>query len=315
MSAYKAAAGALRRLPRVPYTATRSRLWYERRGRGEPLLWISGFGFSSAVFEPVAELYTPRFDCIAYDNRGSWRSASPLRPTSIPELAGDAVALLDFLELESAHVYGLSMGGMIAQEVALRFPHRVRGLILGCTTAGGPRAALPSLGSLQSLAKPSPRALLDPIGGWLGSLLFSAEFRRTHPARTRRLLEYFLSHPPPPHGITAQWWAACFHDTGSRLHRIKAPTLVIHGELDAMVPPSNSRFLAARIPAAELAEIPGAGPAPHRSARAARAGHARSRAASWNRSHGRKPRGARATPDRELSTRVRAGDTTARDVS
>jgi pimeloyl-ACP methyl ester carboxylesterase len=243
----------------VPFAATRPRLWYERRGRGEPLLAIPGFGISSAVFEPVADLYSPWFDCIAYDNRGSGRSQAPARPTSIPELAGDAIALLDFLEIESAHVYGLSMGGMIAQELALRFPHRVRGLILGCTTAGGPRAALPSPLQLKRLGDPSPRELLDPVGGWLGTLMFSKAFRRAHPARARRLTELFVRDPPPAHGLTAQWWATFFHDTGSRLHRITAPTLVLHGELDAFAPVSNARFLAARIPGAQLRIIDGAG--------------------------------------------------------
>jgi pimeloyl-ACP methyl ester carboxylesterase len=243
----------------VPLAATRPRLWYERRGRGEPLLAIPGFGISTAVFEPVADLYSPWFDCIAYDNRGSGRSEAPVRPTSIPELAGDAVALLDFLNIESTHVYGLSMGGMIAQELALRFPHRVRGLILGCTTAGGPRAALPSPLRAGRIGEPSPRELLDPVGGWLGTLLFSKEFRRAHPARARRLTELFVREAPPAHGITAQWWATFFHDTGSRLHKIRAPTLVLHGELDALAPVGNARFLAARIPNSQLQIIAGAG--------------------------------------------------------
>src|SRR5207253_744247 len=122
-------------------------------------------------------LYSERFDCITYDNRGSGRSGAPLRPTSIPELAADAAALMDAAEIPSAHVYGISMGGMIAQELALRFPDRVRGLILGCTSPGGPLAARPSLQALRRLAAPSAGELIDPRG-WLAALLFSPAFRR-----------------------------------------------------------------------------------------------------------------------------------------
>jgi len=243
----------------MPFADTRPRLYYERHGDGPPLLCITGFGISCAVFEPVAGLYSPRFDCIAYDNRSSGRSAAPLRPTSVPELAGDAIRLLDWLEIESAHVYGVSMGGMIAQEIALRFPDRVRGLVLGCTSAGGPRQALPSPQQLRRLAEPKPRDLLDPIGGWLGTMLFSPAFRRAEPERVRSLCELFVRHPAPLYGVSAHWWASFFHDTGSRLHQIKSPTLVMHGELDAMAPVANARFLAERIPDAELCVIPGAG--------------------------------------------------------
>ena len=124
----------LRQLPRT------GGVYYERRGQGEPLLLISGFAISGAVFEPVLAPYEERFECILYDHRGAGRSRTPLRPISIPELAADAVRVLDELGLESAHVMGVSMGGMVAQEMAIRFPHRVRGLVLGCTTPGGPRA-------------------------------------------------------------------------------------------------------------------------------------------------------------------------------
>ena len=142
----------------MPYALKRPRLWYERSGDGEPLMLITGFTISSAVFDPVLELYEPHFECIRYDNRGSGRSDSPLRPTSMPELAHDAVSLLDALHVESAHVYGVSMGGMIAQELAIRHPERVRGLVLGGTTPGGPRAVRPALGELRALGASSRSA-------------------------------------------------------------------------------------------------------------------------------------------------------------
>jgi pimeloyl-ACP methyl ester carboxylesterase len=231
----------------MAHTESRPRLWFERRGDGEPLLIITGFAISGAIFEPLIDTYAKRFDCITYDNRGAGRSDKPLWPTSMPELAWDAVRLLDELGVQSAHVYGVSMGGMVAQELALRFPERVRALILGCTTAGGPLAARPALGGLVR-GRPS-----------LASFLFSPEFRKQEPARVRFLVEHFLRHPPSPHGATAQWWATVFHDTVLRLDRVQAPTLVFHGERDVLSPLGNAELLAARIPDGELAIVPGAG--------------------------------------------------------
>jgi 3-oxoadipate enol-lactonase len=232
----------------MPLSQSRPRLWFERGGGGEPLLIITGFAISGAIFEPLLEQYAERFDCITYDNRGSGRSDKPLFPTSMPELAWDAVRLLDELEVDSAHIYGVSMGGMVAQEMALRFPERVRGLILGCTTPGGPLAARPALGGL-----------LRP--GWppLAPYLFSPEFRASEPERVRFLVEHFLRHRPSPHGATAQWWATVFHDTVLRLGEIQAPTLVFHGEKDVLSPRGNAELMAERIPDAELAVVPGAG--------------------------------------------------------
>jgi 3-oxoadipate enol-lactonase len=243
----------------VPFALTKPRVYYERGGMGEPLLFITGFTISAAVFEPILPLYEQEFECITFDNRGSGRSGAPRRPTSMPELAADARRLLDALGVESAHVYGLSMGGMIAQELALRFPEHVRGLILGGTWPGGPRAVRPDLRELAGLGMSSARVLREPGRPYLAPALFSADFRRRHPDRVRELLEPFGRHRAPPQGVLAQWWATVYHDTVSRLGQIRAPTLVMHGECDAIAPLANARLLAERIPDAELAIVPGSG--------------------------------------------------------
>jgi 3-oxoadipate enol-lactonase len=209
-----------------------SEVRYERHGSGEPLLLITGFAITSAVFEPVLDLYASRFECILYDHRGGLT-------TSMPELAADAAQLLRRLGIDAAHVYGISMGGMIAQELALRFPQRVRGLVLAGTTPGGPRAFRPAVGELAR-------------GRWL----FSPAFRREHPERVRELLRYFELRPS---ALWAHWWATVYHDTVSRLGEIQAPTLVMHGGADVMSPVDNARLLAERIPNAELVIVPGAG--------------------------------------------------------
>jgi pimeloyl-ACP methyl ester carboxylesterase len=243
----------------MPHTAGHPSLWYERRGSGEPLLLITGFGISGAVFEPVLDRYAERFSCIVFDNRGSGRSQAPLRPTSMPELAADAVGLLDELGIASAHVYGVSMGGMIAQEVALRFPERVRGLVLGCTSPGGPRSVRPTVRELRVVAAAAASAPRSPVDGTLAAVLFSERFRRDEPERARFLLEHFRRHLPAAQGVAAQLLASVFHDTVSRLDQVQAPTLVLHGERDVMAPLDNARMLAERIPNAELAIVPGAG--------------------------------------------------------
>lgn len=241
----------------MPYTRNHPRLWYERRGSGEPLLLITGFAISAAVFEPVLPLYQQQFDCVSYDNRGQGRSGASAWSTSIPQLAGDAVGLLDELGLESAHVYGVSMGGMIAQELAIRFPERVRGLILGCTTPGGPLAAQPALGEIATLLRQATNALRAPGRPWLGAMLFSSQFRRQHPDQVRELLGYFARNRTYGRGLLAQFWASVYHDTVSRLHRIQAPTLVVQGAQDALSPIANARLLAGCIPDAELVVVPG----------------------------------------------------------
>lgn len=237
--------------------ATATRLHVEREGQGEPLLWITGFAISSEIFSPVIHTYAADFDCIRYDNRGSGRSAAPWHLTSIPELAGDAVRLLDALDVDSAHVYGMSMGGMVAQEMAIRFPDRVRGLVLGATSHGGPRAVLPSpriAAALTSRGAPAKvRAEL------VGRALFTDEFRRREPALARSYLGLLAAHRASARGLLSHLTASTYHDTRARLHRIVAPTLVMHGAQDQLTPAANARLIAQAIPDATLAILPDAG--------------------------------------------------------
>ena len=243
-------------MPLVP--VGRARLHVEQAGDGEPLLLITGFAISSAVFEPVLPLYVERFAVTTYDNRGAGRSSGALPGLSMGRLAADAVGLMDALGIDSAHVYGLSMGGMIAQEVALRFPHRVRALVLGGTSPGGPHAVLP-LRELAALAGHLPGPPGSARARALAAALFSPAFRREHPERVAELLPYFARHRAHPAGVAAHWWASFYHDTWARLPLLTRPTLVLHGGADGLTPIASARRLAARIPGAELAVVPGAG--------------------------------------------------------
>ena len=244
-------------LVRVGRGASAARLHVEREGSGEPLLWITGFAISSEIFSPVISTYAAGYDCIRYDNRGAGRSPAPWRVTSIPELAGDAVRLLDALGLASAHVYGLSMGGMVAQEMAIRFPDRVRALVLGGTTHGGPRAVLPSPRVAAALtSRSAPAAVRAEL---VGRALFSESFRLREPQLARTYLGLLAQHRTSARGLVSHLTASAYHDTRARLGRISAPTLVLHGGEDALTPVGNARQLARAIPDASLVVLPGVG--------------------------------------------------------
>ncbi len=238
-------------------TASRPRLFVTDRGEGEPVLVITGWTISSAVFEPVAHLYADGLRTIAYDHRGSGRSAPWVAPVSMAMLAADAARVLDERGVDHAHVVGLSMGAMVGLELAVRMPARVKTLVMVGGSAGGPRTHLPKVGPAAKLLV----GLADDLrgGDWPASALFSPAFRAEHPERVRELVRPFQRHRPPMWTTQFQTLAASCFARRDDLARVRAPTLVVHGELDAMSPVANGRALAAEIPGAELYVVPGAG--------------------------------------------------------
>lgn len=225
-----------------------SSLHVEDRGAGDPLLAIGGFAVSSAVFDTVADGYAEHFRYVTYDHPGTGRSTRRALPITTAALAASAVRVLDELGIDSAHVIGHSLGGAIATELALRFPHRVRGLILVGTSTSGPLSV-----------PPSPRTLARALRHGMRTAFFSEEFLAHEPDRTRLLMRGVAAHRAPPWSLVGQFLAAGLHDRALDLHRIAAPTLVIHGERDVLVPVANAHRLAAGIPDAELQIVPGAG--------------------------------------------------------
>jgi 3-oxoadipate enol-lactonase len=247
----------------ITVSAPGARLHVERTGRrGEALLGITGFGCGSQLFGPVLPLFSDRFDCITYDNRAAGRSSTPLLPTSMPELASDAVRVLDALGVDAAHVHGVSMGGMIAQEMALRYPDRVRSLVLQGTTPGGPRSTGPAAETLLSLAAQRVPLSRERKIKILTRQLFSDEYATAHPDEVLDHLRRLGADRASVRGALQHLAASTVHDTFSRLRSVQAPTLVLHGELDRMVSVANARLLAERIPRAQLAVVDGAGHLP-----------------------------------------------------
>jgi pimeloyl-ACP methyl ester carboxylesterase len=235
------------------------RLFHQRRGAGEPLLLIMGMsGTHLSWGGPFLDALRRDFEIVVYDHRGMGRSARTEPPFTIVDLAEDAVALLDELGWDTAHVMGISMGGMVAQELALRHPERVRTLTLGCTYAGGPGATLTSqdvgLRLFESMQSGDRERALRV--GWEVNVSrrFAADEEQFAEFR-RRALEVPANVPT----IMAQMQAIMPHDTSARLGEIRAPTLVIHGTEDEMLSYRNGEAIAGAIPNARLEILDGVG--------------------------------------------------------
>ncbi len=240
-------------------TATRPHLFLTDRGSGEPVLLITGWTISSAVFDPVADHYLPHVRVIAYDHRGTGRSAVWHAPVSVALLAADAARVLDDRGLESAHVVGLSMGAAVALELAVRMPSRVKSLVLVGGGAGGPATSLPAPRGAAAAFRSVVADTARHRRLWPAAALFSARFRAEHPDLVAAYIPAFGEHRAPPWAIVWQTLAVSCFARGASLGHVRAPTLVLHGSEDVMSPPDNARRLADGIPGAELHLVGGAG--------------------------------------------------------
>jgi 3-oxoadipate enol-lactonase len=233
-------------------------LYYEVHGEGQPLLLIYGLAGRGNGWKFQAEALSPHFRVITYDNRGVGESDQPDEVYSIAQMADDAAGLLDSLGIESAHVFGISMGGMIAQEFALRHPQRVKKLALGCTHCGI-KHCVPSPAWVTEIfkslpGKPREQAVLDCI-----PINYSPYTQEHHPQLIESLIPLFVDNRQRLHGYVRQINAVYAFDAYDRLPQLDRPTLVLTGTDDVLIPPDNSRILAERIPGARLIEFPQAG--------------------------------------------------------
>ena len=222
-------------------------LYYERSGSGEPMLLIQGMAATHLAWgRPFLDALERDFECIVYDHRGMGRSARAEMPFTIVDLAGDALALLDALGLESVHVVGISMGGMIAQELALAHPERVRTLTIGASYCGGPDGTLMDPADLALLGEAWKSG--DPVQVYRAmweinlSPAFRAEDSNFGPFR-----EMAEALPAPAPVIYEQMRACGKHDTSERLGALAMPTMVIHGTADRLLRSPNGEQIAALI--------------------------------------------------------------------
>jgi 3-oxoadipate enol-lactonase len=232
---------------------------YERSGSGPPLLAIMGMSGTALHWgEPFLQALREDFDVIAYDHRGVGASAPLEGAVTIAQMADDAAGLLAALEIDSAHVLGISMGGMIAQELALVHPERVRTLTLGCTYCGGTGSAMAALEVIQRLGEAMmsgdrQRALRT---GFDVNLSAAAAADADGWARFLEIAERRAVAVPV---VLAQMQACTAHDANERLGGLTMPTLVIHGTDDQMLPVGNGHLIASRVPGARLEILDGIG--------------------------------------------------------
>ena len=243
-------------------------MYYEEHGSGDPLLLIMGLAADSTAWLFQIPDFAKHYRTIAFDNRGVGRSSKPPGPYTIHQMADDAAALLDFLRIDRAHVLGISMGGMIAQELALRHPERVRGLVLGCTypepDADVERQrefSIAQFGGKISAAGEMQIDVtaIDPLNFFQHLLpaVFNQEFIDRELPKLMQVFAGAMQYGFSMEAILGQVAAVMSHQATDRLHQIKAPTLVITGDADRLVPPANSDILAKNIPGARLVKIPG----------------------------------------------------------
>jgi pimeloyl-ACP methyl ester carboxylesterase len=202
----------------------------------------------------------PSFRVIAFDHRDTGRSSRLPWPYSMAQLANDAVAVLDAAGEQHAHVYGISLGSLVAQEVALRHPDRVQSLVLGASSAGGFAAYKPAPSSSAQTFLVRAGTMRPEEAEWAAvPYSYAEKTRRFHPERIVEDIAHRLSSPPEPLGYLHQAAVVAAHDAYERLNRMAARTLVVHGEQDIFVPPVNALVLAERIPGAQLRLWPDAG--------------------------------------------------------
>jgi len=224
-----------------------AKIYWDEQGRGAPVLLIMGLGYTSAMWYRTRPLLAQHFRTIAFDNRGVGLSDIPPGPYSIATMASDAAAVLDAAGIARAHVFGVSMGGAIAQEFALQYPERTRSLILGCTAPGGSLAVrtdrkVADLLMARGMTLQQAREAILPY-------IYDVATPREKIDEDIRVRQRWF---PTPAGYMAQLQAILAWECYSRIVQITAPTLVIHGMSDALVPPANGELIAARIPGAKL---------------------------------------------------------------
>jgi 3-oxoadipate enol-lactonase len=231
----------------------------ERSGSGAPLLLIMGMSGTILHWgERFLAGLRDDFELIAYDHRGVGASAPLHGATTIVQMAEDAVGLLDALELDSVHVLGISMGGMIAQELALAHPERVRTLTLGCTYCGGEGSVSAPPEILQRLSE----AMMSGDRERALRTAFEINFSAAAAADAElyaRFLAVGEQRAVAVPVILAQLQACIAHDSNARLSQLQPPTLVVHGTEDQLLPVANGRLIASRVGGSQLEILDGAG--------------------------------------------------------
>ncbi|BCM65558.1 MULTISPECIES: alpha/beta fold hydrolase [Streptomyces] len=227
-----------------------TRIAYQLRGEGAPLVLLAGQANNHHWWDAVRADFHPARSTLTLDYRGTGDSDKPDTPHSTELFARDVIAVLDELGIDRADVYGTSMGGRVAQQLAARHPHRVGALVLGCTSPGGPHSVERGNDVRRALAQPQPGAARQA----LLELMYTPRWLADHPGPHHTLGDPGM----PAHSWRHHLAASDRHNAWDLLPGISAPTLVVHGTGDLLNPAANAPLLADRIPGARLHLIPGA---------------------------------------------------------
>ena len=232
---------------------------YTRQGQGQPLLLIMGLGGPAAAWDrQFVQNMASDYQVITYDNRGTGQSEKPDEPYSISLFASDAVGLLSALNIPRAHIFGISMGGMIAQEIGIHHPQRVASLTLGCTTPGGKHSVPAPPESMEALKGRPGQTPEDAIrDGW--KLSYSEDYVAAHQDELEATMRRVLEHATPYFAYKRHLDATMTLRVYKQLKEITAPTLIATGRDDVLIPAANSEILAREIPNSELAIFENAG--------------------------------------------------------
>ncbi len=234
------------------------KIYYEVHGTGEPLLLIEGLGYATWMWYRQLEEFSRDFRVIIFDNRGVGKSDKPDIPYSIEMMAADAAGLLRALDIQQAHVLGVSMGGFIAQALAIGYPELVHTLILVCTSHGGRRAIPAPPETIKAMLNeeglPPREALRQAMRP-----AFGPGYLAQHPEELEKIIEWRLAEPTPRYAWQRQFNAILGADLEGKLSEIQAPTLILTGDADRVVPMANSERLHKAIADSVLEVFPGGG--------------------------------------------------------
>ena len=235
-----------------------TKIYWESTGEGPAVLLIAGQRMTVTGWWPTIPVLARTFRVLAFDNRDTGRSDRVAWPYTVAHMVDDALAVMDAADVEQAHVYGLCLGGMVAQELAVRYPERVGALVLGATSAGGSGAVLPGPLPMTYFARAGTMGPEE--AEWAAvPYTYSEATRRLHAERIAENIAQRMITPTDTLAYLHQTTAAAAHNGYERVARITKPTLIVHGEQDIVVPAANAVLLAERIPGARLRLWPRAG--------------------------------------------------------
>jgi pimeloyl-ACP methyl ester carboxylesterase len=229
--------------------------------KGPAVLLVMGLGTRGDSWTPISRaLAGAGYRAIQFDNRDVGRSSILAADYTVADMAVDAIGLLDYLKIDRAHLIGISMGGMIAQEILLRAPGRFERAVLIATSPGGRQAKMPPpelLGALLAMGGEGT-AGLEGVRE-LYQAITAPGFADAHPELIEMTVTFALEHPVSREGLMRQIGAIGRFSAWDRLHKVKVPTLIVHGDADPLIPHENGVLLSQRIPGAKLRTLPGVG--------------------------------------------------------